>query len=101
MDHLRHLLLHSPHHQIPYTYNFLPFPSGTFSTPPNIFGTSAFTSLSAHNPTSSMHYRPTIPSPASHNEANNNDDEHIADDLLPRRPQRQIRRPHCGTSSHK
>ena len=81
-------------------YNFLPSPSGTFSTPPNIFGTSAFTPLSAYNPTSSMHYQPTLPSPASHNEANNNDDEHVVDDPLPRRPRQQIRRPHCVTSSH-
>ena len=93
------LSLHSPHHQISYTYNFLPSPSGTFSTPPNIFGTSAFTPLS--NPTSSMHYRPTMLSPASHNEANDNDDEHVVDDPLPRRPRRQIRRPHCVMSSHK
>jgi len=78
-----------------------PSPSGTFFTPPNIFGISAFTPLSAYNPTSSMHYRPTMPSPASHNEANNNDDEHVVDDPLPQRPRRQIRKPHCGSSSHK
>jgi len=65
-------------------------PSDTFSTPPNIFRTLAFTHLSTYNPTSSMHYRPTMPSPASHYEANNNDDEHVVDYPLPRRPRRQI-----------
>ena len=82
MDHLCHLSLHSPHHQIPCTYNFLPSPLGTFSTPPNIFGTSAFTPPSTYNPTWFMHYRPTMPSPGSHNEANNHDDKHIHDDPL-------------------
>ena len=111
MDHLRHLSLHSPHHQIPYTYNFLSSPSGTFSTPPNIFGTSVITPPSTYNQTSSMHYRSSMPSHGSHNEPDNNYDEHIADDPLPppppsdhhppQRPRRQIRIPHCDTSSHK
>ena len=48
-----------------------------------------------------MHYRPIMPSPGSHNEVNNDDDEHIVEDPLPlpplssdhhspQRPQQQI-----------
>ena len=82
----------------------------SFSSLPNIFGTSSFTPPSAFYPSScSQYYRPTMPAPEpSYND--DNDDNNVDDDddphLVPpsshyTRPRRQRRRPHCGTLSHK
>jgi len=76
--------------------------SGLPSPPPNMFATSSFTPPSAH------YYQPTIPAPQQDddNDEDENEDENEDDNDNPppshdKRQKRQIRRSHCGTSSHK